>query len=59
MTFEEFRAASIASDPLPIAEVVQPQRAFFRDTAGAEQGVRLALLSVLQWISWDATGGAA
>jgi hypothetical protein len=54
MTFEEFRAASMAAEPIPIAEVVRQQRAFFRDAAVAQQAVRLALLSVLQWISWDA-----
>ena len=54
MTFEEFRAASVAAEPIPIAEAVRQQRAFFRDPAVAEQAVRLALLSVLQWISWDA-----
>jgi hypothetical protein len=54
MTFEEFRAASVAAEPIPIAEVVRQQGAFFRDTAVAEQAVRLALLNVLQWISWDA-----
>jgi hypothetical protein len=54
MTFEEFRAASVAAEPIPIAEVVRQQRTFFRDPAAAEQAVRLALLSVLQWISWDA-----
>jgi len=59
MTFEEFRAASMAAEPMPIAEVVLQQRAFFRDTAVAEQAVRLALLNVLQWISWDANGSAA
>ena len=59
MTFEEFRAASVAAEPTPIAEVVRQQRAFFRDGTGAEQAVRLALLSVLQWIMWDDKGGAA
>ena len=58
MTFEEFRAASMAAEPIPVAEVVGQQRAFFRDPAVAEQAVRLALLSVLQWISWDANGSA-
>ena len=58
MTFEEFRAASVAAEPIPIAEVARQQRAFFRDAAVAEQAVRLALLSVLQWISWDANGSA-
>lgn len=58
MTFEEFRAASMAAEPSPIAEVVRQQRAFFRDPAAAEQAVRLTLLSVLQWIAWDTNGSA-
>lgn len=59
LTFEEFRAASAAADPLPIAEVVRQQRAFFHDASVAEQAMRLALLAVLKWVSWDADGGAA
>lgn len=58
MTFEEFRAASMATEPSPIAEVVRQQRTFFRDAAVAEQAVRLALLSVLQWVMWDANDSA-
>ena len=56
MTFEEFRAVSMTAEPNPIAEVVQQQRAFFRDAATAEQAVRLALLSILQWVNWDSNG---
>jgi hypothetical protein len=58
MTFAEFRTASMAAEPIPVAEVARQQCAFFRDPAVAEQAVRLALLSVLQWVSWDANGSA-